>query len=185
MSVASDTFLAKVAPALDEAVRHLHPLEDPSWLLNCSGEVFRITLMRRRPNGTAWFEAVPVEVPGFNNGPHQVPSIVELRRRTAVALARAEGLKDELQKAEVAEILALYRELRNMSAAQLEGLACAYCGRPAYWEAQAMVPLKVLAGLEFTGAHRTLFVCEPDCRTPAEPTPSPFPSHLSHDGGAQ
>jgi hypothetical protein len=154
VSAASEAFRQIITPELDDAVRCLIGLdEDPSWLVMCSGQVLRTTLVRRRPNGTVWIEAEPVEVDGFNT--RRVPGTVELRRRTAVAIAGAEGLKDRL----------LDSIIGRLSAAQLEGLACAYCHRPAA-EGGAMVPLKVLAGLEFTGAHNTLFVCDPDCRTP-------------------
>jgi hypothetical protein len=163
MTAASEAFGQVVTPELDDAVRCVIGLdEDPSWLVMCSGQVMCTTLVRRRPNGTVWIEAEPVDVEGFNNT-RRVPGTVELRRRTAVAIARAEGLKDALLRAEAAEILAPI--IGRLSAAQLEGLACAYCHRPAA-EGGAMVPLKVLAGLEFTGAHNTLFVCDPDCRTP-------------------
>ena len=54
--------LGTITAAIDETVLALLPAgEDPRWFLACSGEVFRITLVRRRPNGTVWFEGVPVE----------------------------------------------------------------------------------------------------------------------------
>lgn len=158
MSAASEAFLGKVAPALDDAIRCSQGLdEDPSWLVSCSGQVCRITLFRRRPNGSIWFEGDPVDVPGFNNIPRRPPGAVELRRRCATAIARAEGLKDELLKSEAAAAVPA-----NLSAAQLDGQACAYCHRPMS-DGGAMVPLKLIAGIEFTGAHSTLFVCDPPC----------------------
>jgi hypothetical protein len=175
---AAEAFREVVTPELDDAVRCVIPLdEDPSWAVLCSGQVLRTTLVRRRPNGSVWIEADPIDVAGFNNPPRRVPGTVELRRRAAVAIARAEGLKEALLRAEAAEILAPI--IGGMSAAQLEGTACAYCHRPAA-EGQHMVPLKVLAGLEFTGAHRMLFVCDPDCRVPeAEPI---VPRPCMHNG---
>lgn len=142
-----------VSDELDEAIRGIAPLDgDPSWLVTCNGEVFRITLARRRPNGTAWFEATSAHVPGFEYDPTRVPETLELRRRAAVDLARAERLRAD----------AALAFLGGLSAAQLEGLACAWCHKPAV--NAAMVPLKVITGLEYTGAHHTLFVCDPDCR---------------------
>lgn len=180
MSAASEAFARVITPELDDAVRCVIGLdEDPRWAVLCSGTVLRTTLVRWRPDGSVWIEADPVDVAGFNNSQKRVPGTVELRRRTAVAIARAEGLKEQLLKAEAAEILAPI--IGNMSAAQLEGLACAYCHRPAS-EGQAMVPLKVLAGLEFTGAHNALFVCDPDCRS-SDPKP-PFLGLVSNNGGA-
>jgi hypothetical protein len=180
MTAAAEAFSQVVTPELDDALRCVVGLdEDPSWLVMCSGQVMRTTLVRRRPNGTVWIEAQPVDVDGFNNPPRRVPGTVELRRRTAVAIARVEGLKERLLKAEAAEVLAPI--IGSMSAAQLEGLACAYCHRPAL-EGGPMVPLKVLAGLEFTGAHNTLFVCDPDCRTPEPDAEAIIPRPCMHKG---
>lgn len=55
------------------------------------------------------------------------------------------------------------RPIICLSAAQLDGLACARCHRPAS-DGGAMVPLREKAGLECLGAYSTLFVCWPDCR---------------------
>jgi hypothetical protein len=79
--------------------------------------------------------------------------VVELGERAAKALSKAERLRADVALA----------FLGGLSAAQLDGTACAYCHTAAA-EGGAMVPLKVVAGLEYTGAHHTLFICEPDCR---------------------
>lgn len=91
--------------------------------------------------------------------------VVELGVRAAKALSRAERIKAGLVDA----------FLGGLSAAQLDGLACAYCHKPAV--NAAMVPLR-LAGTEC--AVSTLFVCDPDCRTP---TPEPIePRPCMHNG---
>lgn len=162
MSAASEAFDETVVPFLDDAVAASIPLgENPQWALVCSGQVVRLTMVRRRPNGTMWFEGEPVEVEGFNNVPRRGPSTLELRRRCARDIARAEGLKDNLLREPLfADPQDLFGRL---SAAQLNGTACAYCHKPAS-VGGAMVPLKVVHGLEYAGVHSTLFVCDPDCR---------------------
>ena len=167
MSAASEAFDQVVVPEVDDAVQVSTGLdEDPRWVVACSGEVIRITTVRRCPDGSVWIEGRPVSVAGFNHTVRQTAAAtLELRRRTAVAIARAEGLKDALLRAEAAE--ALGPILGNLSAAQLDGLACAYCGRDAADPGHRMVPLKVLTGPQVLGRYYTLFVCDPDCRKEA------------------
>lgn len=73
-----------VIDEVDAAVRTLRPEEDPSWLLLCSGEVFSISLVRRRPNGMVWLEGSPVEVEGWRapTGTEQLQAARELAEWT-------------------------------------------------------------------------------------------------------
>jgi hypothetical protein len=79
--------------------------------------------------------------------------VIELGKRAAKALSKAERIKAGL----------VDTFLGGLSAAQLDGLACAYCHKAA--GDGAMVPLR-LAGTEC--AVSTLFVCDPPCHTLAD-----------------
>jgi hypothetical protein len=116
MSAGSEAFEV-VSDELDLAVLRAVVDENPSWLVTCGREVIRITMARRRPNGTVWFEGVPVAVEGFaprhdefDAGKVVTPALrPEVEERIRAVRARAEAVCGKAR----------------------EAMACAWCGRSA------------------------------------------------------
>jgi hypothetical protein len=104
MSAGSEAFEV-VSDELDLAVLRAVVDENPSWLVTCGREVVRITMARRRPNGTVWFEGVPVAVEGFAPRHGEFDAVVATAQVTlAEKLAAARELAEwTCQKARTAK----------------------------------------------------------------------------------
>lgn len=87
MSAGSEAFEV-VSDELDLAVLRAVVDENPSWLVTCRREVVRITMARRRPNGTVWFEGVPVAVEGFAPRHDELDAAAQVTLAEKLAAAR-------------------------------------------------------------------------------------------------
>jgi hypothetical protein len=80
--------LQALTDLVDEMVRDAVPGDDGElWALLPTGEVIQLGLLRRRPNGTVWFEGTPVAIPEDPEGDefgHLSPEELEEAWRDAV-----------------------------------------------------------------------------------------------------